>query len=383
MKIRDGYQKVRLAGDTYIMPYGQNAAERAHSLKLNTTSEFLWDALVAGADEEELVALAAKEFEATEEDLPILRDDIRHFISGLAANRIVTLSDAAEPYSSYQPSYYKIGPLTFAYYGPDELYAQFFRKFACESCDTVDQKIYLRIGMPRYKENGTILIHTNELQICDAGTQYLIFFREDWGIHELTIAKDGSLVVAYCMPDAFDEDHIEQVFHALRFAFLLLTQRHHLYALHSASFLYKEKAWLFSGPSGTGKSTHTNLWHELYAVPLLNGDLNVIGIENGIPMVYGLPWCGTSGINTAENHPLGGIVFLKQASENQVFTPTSPEKAFLLMQRLISPTWDAAMLKEQAFFCESITALAPVFSLSCTKEKEAAETMKQTIDQLQ
>ena len=66
------------------MPYGQNAASRAHALKLNATSEFLWDALVRGLDEDQLLSLAAKEFEATEEDLPVLREDIRHFIkSGL------------------------------------------------------------------------------------------------------------------------------------------------------------------------------------------------------------------------------------------------------------------------------------------------------------
>ena len=34
MKIRDGYQKIILANETYLMPYGQNAASRAHSLKL-------------------------------------------------------------------------------------------------------------------------------------------------------------------------------------------------------------------------------------------------------------------------------------------------------------------------------------------------------------
>lgn len=382
MKIRDGYQKIKLAGSTYLMPYGQNAADRAHSLKLNTTSEFLWDAFVSGADEEQLVSIAAKEFEATEEDLPILREDIRHFVSALAANGILQLSDHPQPHSSCEPSYYKIGPMTFAYYGPIELYDRYFKKFACDPTSHADQSIYLKIGMPRYKENGTILLRTNELQLCDAGFLYRFLFQRSWGIYEMTLTKDGSCATAYCTPDAFDDEHIEQVFHALRFAFLLLAQKHHLYALHSASFLYQGKAWLFSGPSGTGKSTHTNLWHDLYDVPLFNGDLNVIGIRDSIPMVYGLPWCGTSGINTTGEHPLGGIVFLKQASENHVIIPDEPEKAFMLMQRLISPVWDAEQLEEQAAFCEAMAAIAPILSLHCTKENEAAETMKLAIDQL-
>lgn len=382
MKIRDGYQKIKLAGDAYIMPYGQNRADWLHSLKLNTTSEFLWDALVKGADEEQLLALAAKQFEATEEELPVLRSDIRHFVSGLAANGIVTLSDTAKPYSSYEPSYYQIGPLTFAYYGPKELYDKYFKEFACNPKESVNQEIYLRNGMPRYKENGTILIRTPELQLCDAGDQYRFFFQRKWGIYEMTVQKDGKLTIVYCTPDAFDSDHMEQLFHALRFAFLILAQKHHLYALHSASFLYREKAWLFSGPSGTGKSTHTNLWHDLYDVPLLNGDLNLIGMKGNVPTVYGLPWCGTSGIHTPETYPLGGIVFLKQAPYNRVFTPEPSDRALLLMQRLISPILDSDMLDQQAVFCESITAQTPILSLHCTKENEAAETMKQAIDQL-
>lgn len=382
MKIRDGYQKITLAGATYLMPYGQNAADRAHSLKLNTTSEFLWDALVSGADEEQLISIAAKEFEATEEDLPILREDIRHFVSALAANGILQLSDHPQPHSGYEPSYYQIGPMTFAYYGPIELYDRYFKKFACGPTSHTDQSIFLKIGMPRYKESGTILLRTNELQLCDAGFLYRFLFQRSWGIYEMTLTKDGSCATAYCTPDAFDDEHIEQVFHALRFAFLLLAQKYHLYALHSASFLYQGKAWLFSGPSGTGKSTHTNLWHELYDVPLFNGDLNVIGIRDNIPMVYGLPWCGTSGINTIGEYPLGGIVFLKQAPENHVIIPDEPEKAFMLMQRLISPIWDAEQLEEQAAFCEAMAAIAPILSLHCTKENEAAETMKRAIDQL-
>lgn len=382
MKIRDGYQKIKLAGNTYLMPYGQNAADRAHSLKLNTTSEFLWDALVSGADEEQLVSIAAKEFEATEEDLPILREDIRHFVSALAANGILQLSDHPQPHSGYEPSYYQIGPMTFAYYGPIELYDRYLKKFACGPASHTDQSIYLKIGMPRYKESGTILLRTNELQLCDAGFLYRFLFQRSWGIYEMTLTKDGSCATAYCTPDAFDDEHIEQVFHALRFAFLLLAQKYQLYALHSASFLYQGKAWLFSGPSGTGKSTHTNLWHELYDVPLFNGDLNVIGIRDNIPMVYGLPWCGTSGINTIGEYPLGGIVFLKQAPENHVIIPDEPEKAFMLMQRLISPIWDAEQLEEQAAFCEAMAAIAPILSLHCTKENEAAETMKRAIDQL-
>ena len=374
MKIRDGYQKVKLAGETYIMPFGQNAADRTHSLKLNETSEFLWDALVKGADETQLVTLAAKEFEASEEDLPVLRDDIRRFISGLAANNIIILSDSAEPYSSLQPSYYQIGPLTFAYYGPEELYHRYFEKFACDPVDHADQKIYLRIGMPRCKENGTILIRTNELQICDAGSIYRFLFREDWGIYEMTIQKDGGLTIAYCRPDAFEEDHIEQIFHALRFGFLLLAQKHHLYALHSASILYRGKAWLFSGPSGTGKSTHTRLWRELLGsrAVMVNDDKPMLRLTDTGVLVCGTPYNGKHRLGENLSVPLKAVCILSRGAENTICPITAREGYPVLLQQVYRPA-NARALEQTLGLVDRLLGQVKLYRLSCTPELQAAQ----------
>ena len=51
---------------------------------------------------------------------------------------------------------------------------------------------------------------------------------------------------------------------------------------------------------------------------ILNGDLNLLGLENGIPILYGIPWCGTSGISSTKRVPLGGIFFLKQAARDKI-----------------------------------------------------------------
>ena len=59
-----------------------------------------------------------------------------------------------------------------------------------------------------------------------------------------------------------------------------------------------------------GKSTHTALWHELFDTPYLNGDLNLLGLDKDHIIAYGIPWCGTSGIFTAEAYELGGIILL-------------------------------------------------------------------------
>ena len=69
-----------------------------------------------------------------------------------------------------------------------------------------------------------------------------------------------------------------------------------------------------------------------YQTPVLNGDLNILGIKDGMPCVYGLPWCGTSEIYTTTTYPLGGIVFLKQAPFNRVDFLSLDEQALCLVQ---------------------------------------------------
>ena len=65
--------------------------------------------------------------------------------------------------------------------------------------------------------------------------------------------------------------------------------------------------------------THTNLWKEQFGTKIINGDLNLIGWSNGEqtnigqsvdkpgskghPIVYGMPWCGTSGIASTKSYP--------------------------------------------------------------------------------
>ena len=158
-----------------------------------------------------------------------------------------------------------------------------------------------------------------------------------------------------------------------------LAQKKGMFVLHSASLLYLEKAWLFSGPSGMGKSTHTALWKKLFDTPFLNGDLNLIGKEGDQFVVYGIPWCGTSEIFTVEKKELGGIVLLEKAPEDKIVSLTKEQKTLRVMQRMISPPWTAGLMKKNLAFAEEIANEKPVYFLRCTKNDTAAEVMHHRI----
>ena len=224
-------------------------------------------------------------------------------------------------------------------------------------------------------------MRTSELILCDCGDSYILLFSGDWFIHEMHIRKDGSAADIYCKFSC-PEEHADMLFHAIRFAFLLAAQKKELFVMHSASLLYGGKAWLFSGCSGTGKSTHTALWKQEFDTPLLNGDLNLLSISDGIPVVYGLPWCGTSGIYTEKSFPLGGIVFLKQAPHNRASVLSGEASVLAILLRLISPGWTEDLARTNLGFAAQLGGRVPTFSLECTKEPEAAHVMRAAIDNL-
>lgn len=383
MQLRDGYCNVKLADVPYLLPFGQAIPDHAAGLRLNSTSARLWDALRQGYDRGELLSLLAAEYGAEEEDMPALQEDLDGFLAKLSDNRAL-LGDVPPCPVPYPEHYCQIGPLRLLLKAPDILWRRYFSEFACDMPNAQDksavaQQILFFLEPPSPRPCGRILTRSAELLIAETDTHYLFFPMGGGPLTEMHVSKDGSEAALYCRAPLADAD-MEKLFHAIRFAFLIAAARQGLYAVHSASLLYRGRAWLFSGHSGAGKSTHTGLWHEAFGTPLLNGDLNLVGMEDGIPQCYGLPWCGTSGIRTSANYPLGGIVFLKQYGENKIVHPTPDQKILYLLQRMISPAWTEEQLTQNIRFCEKLCPLVPMFRLYCTRDIQAAQLIKSAVD---
>lgn len=90
--------------------------------------------------------------------------------------------------------------------------------------------------------------------------------------------------------------------------------------LHASAVAYEGQAYLFSGPSGTGKSTHTKLWQSIFGekAQVFNDDKPALRRIDGCWYAYGTPWCGKDGINRNMKAPIAGICLLKQAPENRI-----------------------------------------------------------------
>lgn len=406
---RNKYYILReIAGVPYLLPTGQMIADFGRGIRMNDTGVYLWRLLEEPRTVPELTELCAEHYGVKAEEISSLKEDIRQFTETLYSYGILrveagendsgglrpedaelkprspesedsAVADVFEPKDLPVCKYLKIGGLILGLSGSEEAFSKQFDAFLTEPCDSVHQTVIVRMCEPVKRENEELLLRKREIMILDGGAYYILRFLNVRQIYETQLLKDGSQAWFYCKApytDAFREE----LFHAVRAAFLYLAQRHHMAALHSASLLYRGRAWLFSGSSGTGKSTHTGLWNGLLQTPLINGDLNLLEIRNGSAVVHGLPWCGTSGISDTATYPLGGIVLLKQAKENRIEELSEDRRQLLVSQRFIMPFWTAEQQDCSLRFAEELAGHIMICRLHCNKENSAVTTAREEID---
>lgn len=143
--------------------------------------------------------------------------------------------------------------------------------------------------------------------------------------------------------------------------------------LHSSAIVYNDEAFLFSAPSGTGKSTHTQLWLKRFEGSyILNDDKPAIRLtENGI-YVYGTPFSGKTDLNVNKGVPLKGICMLERGTENRIEKVSPDEALFGLLNQTIRPLSEERMDKLLTILDKLIINI-PVYRLYCNMELEAAE----------
>ena len=156
--------------------------------------------------------------------------------------------------------------------------------------------------------------------------------------------------------------------------------------IHASAVEYEGRAYLFSGPSTVGKSTHTRLWQSLFGekAQVINDDKPALRFLDGQWYAYGTPWCGKDGINQNKKVPLAGICFLKQAKENHIRRMTSFEAASHLMSQTMYRLVQKSNMELLLSHIDKLVRTIPVYELECLPDAAAAqlsfETMTESIN---
>lgn len=155
--------------------------------------------------------------------------------------------------------------------------------------------------------------------------------------------------------------------------------RHNGMILHSSVVRYQGEAVLFSGASGTGKSTQAELWKNYRNAEILNGDRCVIMQRGEKFFGCGSPYSGSSGIYRREEAPIRAIVLPQKASENRIVRVAQGQAFRRLYRELIGNLWDVAYTEKLLDLLNALVLRVPVYCLYCRPEEQAVELTYQTV----
>ena len=143
--------------------------------------------------------------------------------------------------------------------------------------------------------------------------------------------------------------------------------------LHASAAVLDGRAYLFSAPCGTGKSTHTRLWRQVFGadkVTILNDDKPALRLEDGVWYAYGTPWSGKTDQNVNLRVPLAGVCFLRRGEENTIAPFSGVKAVFSLLEQTCRPR--GAEIRDRLLtLLDKLLQDVPVWQMACNMNPDA------------
>ena len=143
---------------------------------------------------------------------------------------------------------------------------------------------------------------------------------------------------------------------------------------HCSALAVDDKGYLFTAPSGTGKSTHASLWRKLLGdkVVMVNDDKPIIRKVNGEFFVYGTPWTGKHELGNNVKAKIQGICKLERGEENKIESISFSQILPTLMTQTLRPETEQELDKLLKILSELATSVK-AYRLQCNMDISAAK----------
>lgn len=151
---------------------------------------------------------------------------------------------------------------------------------------------------------------------------------------------------------------------------------------HGTAFLWRDKAWLFSAPSGTGKTTQFRQWRRLYRdeVSIINGDKPVLQFcDDGTIMVHPSPWRGKERMGSNLTAPLGGIIYLQQGKENVIERMNTHDAALPIYRQFLFLPEKGETIHQVCQMEDRLLRIVPLWKLVNKGDAQSAKLTHDTL----
>lgn len=139
-------------------------------------------------------------------------------------------------------------------------------------------------------------------------------------------------------------------------------------------------AYLFTAKSGTGKSTHTRLWRDVFGerAVMINDDKPFLHVAEKGVTAYGSPWNGKHRLGSNASAPLQAICILQRGAENRICRIDAKDVVNMLIQQSNRPMNRLRLLHYMELL-DRLAAQVVFYNLECNMDKQAAVVAYETM----
>lgn len=148
--------------------------------------------------------------------------------------------------------------------------------------------------------------------------------------------------------------------------------------LHAAAIEADGLGYLFTAPSGTGKSTHISYWNAYLesigkTSAVICGDKPAVRKIGGTWMVCGTPWKGKEGWGCDKGFPIQGLCLLERGENNHIEACSAMDMLSKLLLATYYPETEEQMQRHLDLLDDFLTDIR-CYRLTCNMTLEAART---------
>ena len=148
---------------------------------------------------------------------------------------------------------------------------------------------------------------------------------------------------------------------------------HDCLLFHGSVVAVDGEGYLFTAKSGTGKSTHTRLWREVFGerAVMVNDDKPVLKFTDNGVLAYGTPWNGKHRLGGNICVPLKAVCILERGEENRI-TPIPAKEALLMLMQQSNRPRNPQLMPKYMELIDKLAGNVEFYRLACNMDPEAA-----------
>ena len=246
------------------------------------------------------------------------------------------------------------------------------RRFAC-TAEHPDVRVRVRLGEPeappahavRYDSGGGIF------DVARLGDEFVFALRIRGVLQRVArfdpAFREGEVVLA---PDSIyaRENYYPLAYPLDELVFLHRIVREGGLLLHACGLVRDERALIFTGPSGAGKTTISRLAMRHAGARVLSDDRIVLRPEGQRVRIFGTPWHGDGELSERRSAPLAAIHVIRHAGQVIAEPLCGAGAAAAVLGNAFLPAHDPEGTSHALGFAASLVERVPVIRLGFPKD---------------